>query len=103
VTRALRHLLFAVALLFSQHAAMLHGLSHAQHDVALAKQGGKAPPLGHNLHVCAAFGALAQAVGGCAAAFSVETTAVAAGAPLARGRSAALRIVFDPRAPPSLA
>jgi len=101
MVRALRILIVAAAVLFAQHAAMLHGLAHAQHDIALAAKGGKAPALGHSADVCAAFGALAQAIGGCAAAFAVETATVAVAAPVLRDHGSLTRVVFDPRAPPS--
>jgi hypothetical protein len=97
----LRSLLLVVALLFSQHAAMLHGLAHAQHDVALAEHGGgKAPALDHGVDECAAYFAFAHALGNAAvsplfasinshlAVVAIETPAVAT------------RIVFDSRAPP---
>ena len=101
--RPLRHLLFVVALLFAQHAAMLHGLEHARHDLALAAQhDGKAPALGHGSEVCAAFGAIAHAlVGACTAQASVvhafdEFILQFQNAP------AVTRVAFDSRAPPGL-
>jgi len=103
VIRNLRAILIVVALLFSQHAAMLHGLSHAQHELAAAQQGvGKAPALGHGVEVCAAFDALAHALG------SVVILPEAAQSPLGISSVAAIefasstRVVFDPRAPPRL-
>jgi hypothetical protein len=97
----LRRLLLVAALLVSQHAAMLHGLAHAQHDLALATQPeGKAPALDHDLDVCAAFGALAHALGNSVAAQSCH--ALHAGALPAAFRSfvSTARVGFDSRAPP---
>jgi hypothetical protein len=98
---SMRALLLIAALLFSQHAAMLHSLTHAQHDVALAAHDeGKAPALGHGTDECVAFFALSHALGNAAVApqfasvnpglatFALETPAVAT------------RVVFDSRAPP---
>ncbi len=46
-------LLFAFALAFSGSAAQLHSLAHAQHDLASASQGSKAPaPLKHSTEQC---------------------------------------------------
>ena len=101
--RLLRRLLFAAALLFSQHAAMLHGMAHAQHEVALAEQGsGKAPALGHGADKCVAFGALAHALGN--ATIAQPAGCVQPGARFVARESvpAATRIAFDSRAPPAL-
>jgi len=104
MNRSLRYLLLVVALLFSQHAAILHGLAHARHDIALATHDhGKAPPApDHGLNVCAAFGALAHALGNAVVATSgacVQALAQAAGFHVVLVAS---RIVFDSRAPPFL-
>jgi hypothetical protein len=97
----LRPLLLVAALLFSQHAAMLHGLAHAEHEVALASQpGGKAPALKHGSDVCAAFGALAHALGNAAAAPSVVCPRAIAQAESFYAVAAVTRVVFDSRAPP---
>ena len=46
-------LLFAFALALSGSAAQLHSLAHAQHDLASASQGSKAPaPLKHSTEQC---------------------------------------------------
>jgi hypothetical protein len=101
MTRLLRPLLLAAALLISQHAAMLHGIAHAAHEVELASSaGGKAPALDHGADVCAAFGALAHALAGTTAVQPEgDRTAQARGAPF-QSFTAATRVVFDPRAPP---
>jgi hypothetical protein len=97
----LRSLLLVAALLFSQHAAMLHGLAHAEHEVALAEQGeGKAPALGHGVDECAAFFALSYALGNAAVAprfagLHPDLVIAALETP-----AAVTRIVFDSRAPP---
>jgi len=97
----LRPLLLIAALLFSQHAAMLHGLAHAGHDVAVAQHAeGKAPALDHGTDVCAAYGAVAHAVG--------NTPAMWVGSREEPGNQTATfqvfsvspRIAFDSRAPP---
>lgn len=101
--RALRHLLIALALLFSQQAAQLHGLSHLGHDLKAARQDGKgAPPVGHPAEQCLAFHALDSALPilalGCEPP-RVELSAVAFFTlPLLHPP----RIVFDSRAPPAL-
>jgi hypothetical protein len=97
----LRALLLIVALLFSQHAAMLHGLTHAQHDVALSGHGeGKAPALGHGIDECIAYFALSHALGNAAVAprFAGANPGLAIVAP--ETPAVATRIVFDSRAPP---
>jgi hypothetical protein len=97
----LRPLLLIAALLFSQHAAMLHGLAHAGHDVAVAHHGdGKVPALDHGTDVCAAFGALAHALGDFAFASFVAFVPPSATPTLPPARAVAARIVFDSRAPP---
>jgi hypothetical protein len=101
MTRPLRHLLLVLALLLSQHAAMLHGLTHAEHDFAVAAQhGGKAPALNHGIDVCAAFGALAHALGNAVVtqpSACLQADAQVAGFDII---PAVTRVVFDSRAPP---
>ena len=97
----LRPLLLVAALLLSQHAAMLHGLAHAEHELALAsQQGGKAPALNHGSDVCAAFGALAQALGNAAVAQAGERGRIATPIASFTVIPAVTRIGFDSRAPP---
>ena len=97
----LRHALLVLALLFSQHAAMLHGVAHAKHELAVAQsEAGKAPVLDHGIDVCAAFGALAHALGsftGAACAGSAGFAAIAVPSPTFTPPA---RSVFDSRAPP---
>lgn len=97
----LRPLLLIAALLFSQHAAMLHGLAHAGHDIAVTHhQDGKAPALDHGTDVCAAFGALAHALGDVAFASFVALVRTTAAPGLPPALCVVARIVFDSRAPP---
>jgi len=101
MTKFLRPLLLAAALLFSQHAAMLHGLAHAKHELALAAQHeGKAPALNHGSDVCAAFGALAHALGNAAVARPGECSRADVQSASFDVLPAVTRIVFDSRAPP---
>ena len=97
----LRRLLLVAALLFSQHAALLHGLAHAGHDIALAAwQGGDAPALDHGLDTCAAFGALAHALAGDAVPACGEFDGMQARAVALTAAPAPTRVGFDSRAPP---
>ena len=101
--KLLRPLLFAAALLFSQHAAMLHGLVHAQHDVALAEQGkSNAPALGHGADKCVAFSALAYAISNATVAQADAERDPNARAAAPETVPVATRIVFDSRAPPAI-
>lgn len=98
-------MLLVAALLFSQHAALLHGLAHAEREVTLAahadgKTDGKAPALDHGLDVCAAFGALAHALGNATVAPQCASARVAAQSTVFAAAPAITRIVFDSRAPP---
>jgi hypothetical protein len=97
----LRPLLLIAALLFAQHAAMLHGLTHAGHDIAVAQNGkGKAPALDHGTHVCAAFGALAHALGDFSVPSFVAFVPPAATPVLPPALAVVARFAFDSRAPP---
>lgn len=105
MTRLLRPLLLVAALLFSQHAALLHGLAHAEREVTLAthaggKADGKTPALDHGLDVCAAFGALAHALGNATIAPQYAGARVVAQFTAFAAAPATTRIVFDSRAPP---
>jgi hypothetical protein len=101
MNRILRHLLLVIALLFSQHAALLHGLAHAEHDIAAAELGGGgAPGPDHGVDVCAAFGALAHALGSFAGASCAAGTDIAAVSTPSSSLVFLTRIVFDSRAPP---
>jgi hypothetical protein len=99
--KLLRSLLLVTALLLSQHAGLLHGLAHAEHDVALAAgHGGDAPALDHGLDTCAAFGALAHALTGAAVSARGEFEGMQAGVVALAAAPAPTRVGFDSRAPP---
>jgi hypothetical protein len=99
--RTFRPLLLLVALLFSQHAAMLHGLEHAEHDLTLSThQDGQAPALGHSADVCAAFGALAHALGNAGTTPSGAAHTLDGFFRQFQNAAAVTRIGFDSRAPP---
>ncbi|MFY9315637.1 MAG: hypothetical protein WAO95_08765 [Burkholderiales bacterium] len=101
MTRTLRYLLLVVALLFSQHAAMLHGLGHAEHELALAaERDGDAPALDHGDNVCAAFGTLVHALGVGDAAQAVALRAFDEFFGSFQNAPAVTRVGFDSRAPP---
>ena len=98
---ALRTLLLVAALLFSQHAAMLHGLAHAGHEIALASHdNGKAPALDHGADTCAAFAAFAHGLGSSVAAHSCAGSWTASIPAAFNAATAITRIAFDSRAPP---
>ena len=103
MSRVLRHLLIALALLFTQQASQLHALSHLERDLdALGRSVGSAPPVDHKAEQCIAFHALDSALP--ILAFAVEPPrgalpAIARVTPCSRRPS---RIVFDSRAPPAL-
>ncbi|HLX81180.1 MAG TPA: hypothetical protein VKS43_11405 [Burkholderiales bacterium] len=99
----LRRLLLAAALLVAQHAAMLHGLVHAQYDVALAEHGpNKAPALGHGTDKCVAFSALAFALSSAAVAQPAAGVDPDARAVAPETVPVPARIAFDSRAPPAI-
>ena len=59
MVRIARHLLLALALLFSQQAAQLHAFAHVKRDLAAALGEKKnLPPVGHPAEQCLAFHAL---------------------------------------------
>ena len=103
MNRTVRHLLIALALLFTQQAGQLHALSHLRHDLNALQRGGEsAPPVDHKADRCLAFHAFDSALP--ILAFAVEPPRAAAPA-LARVTlfsPRTPRIVFDSRAPPSL-
>lgn len=103
MSRALRHLLIALALLFTQQAAQLHALSHFPHDLKAAALGEeRAPPIGHPAERCLAFHALDSALPILASAVEPPRGAVHAAARVTASSPRPSRIVFDSRAPPAL-
>jgi hypothetical protein len=98
-----RHLLIALALMFAQQGAQLHGLSHLRHDLKAAAHDGKsAPPVGHPAEQCLAFHALDSALPvlalECEPPRVALSTVTLSTLPLLHPP----RIVFDSRAPPAL-
>lgn len=111
MNRALRHLLIALALLFTQQAGQLHALSHLKVDLgaleragALQRRGGgeKAPPIGHKADQCLAFHAFDNALPIFAFAVEPPRAVQPVLAQVAAFSPRPPRIVFDSRAPPAL-
>ncbi len=101
MNRVLRVLLLAAALLFAQHASMLHGLAHATHDIAQAGKAGAAPALDHGTDVCAAFAGLAHAAGGLQIVVPGAFVASVLPSRVASAPGSSSRVPFDSRAPPA--
>ena len=103
MNRSLRHLFLALALLFSQQAAQLHGFSHLQRDFA-AVQGDRktTPPVGHPAEQCLAFHALDSVLPGMVQPVIAHCAAPDYLAGFSLPPPFAPRIVFDSRAPPAL-
>ncbi|MFM9968741.1 MAG: hypothetical protein ACKVQK_10125 [Burkholderiales bacterium] len=100
--QALRHILLALLLLFSQQGAHLHALSHANRDLAAALgDEKKAPPVGHPAEQCLAFHALDSVLPGIAHSPPASGHWFATLAGFQLPLPFAPRIVFDSRAPPS--
>ncbi len=103
MTRVLRHVLIAFALLFAQQGAQLHALSHFGRDLALAQGGEKsAPPVGHPAEQCLAFHAVGSALPNCAPVFAPQRAELPVVAHFTLPLPSSTRIVFDSRAPPLL-
>lgn len=103
MNRVLRHLLLALALLFSQQAAQLHGFSHFKRDLAVALGDRKStPPVGHPAEQCVAFHAIDSVLPGIAQPLIAHCAVDSLVAGFSLPIPFAPRIVFDSRAPPSL-
>ena len=103
MNRTLRHVLLALALLFSQQAAQLHGFSHFKRDLAAALGDKKStPPVGHPAEQCLAFHAIDSVLPGMAQPVIARCAAPVHLAGFSIPLPFAPRIVFDSRAPPSL-
>ena len=103
MNRTLRHILLALALLFSQQAAQLHALSHLERNLALVLGGEKsAPPVGHPAEHCLAFHAIDSVLPGVAQPVIARCAAPPHLASFSLPPPFAPRIMFDSRAPPSL-
>ena len=113
MTRLLRHVLFALLLLFSQQAAQLHALGHALapagNALALgaafgsgagAAQEDGAPATGHPAEHCLAFHAIDSVLAGMAPSASVACVGITPVALFPLPLPLALRVAFDSRAPP---
>jgi len=99
--RTLRHVLVAVALLFTQQAAQLHALGHLGSDLARMGRGdGGLPPQTHPAEQCIAFHAVDSALP--TLAFALEPPRLAPPEPAAFALPLPFspRIEFDSRAPP---
>jgi hypothetical protein len=96
-----RAFLLALALLWAQHGALLHGLEHAAHDLDVAAQGeDDAPPLGHGVEECVAYDAIGHALGSAPLAVLDSDVQPALHVAVKPFFLPAARIVFDSRAPP---
>jgi hypothetical protein len=103
MNRTLRHILLAMALLFSQQAAQLHGFSHFKRDMALALGDKKtAPPVGHPAEQCLAFHAIDSVLPGITQPVIARCAASSHFASVSLPPPFAPRIAFNSRAPPSL-
>jgi hypothetical protein len=96
-------MLFALALLFAEHAALMHSMTHLRHDLLVAEYGEKnAPPLGHTVDKCIAFHAFYGTITGGNAFIVPSCVAVSPVAHFVVPVPFPPRIVFDSRAPPVL-
>ena len=103
MSRTLRHLLIALALLFGQQAAQLHAFSHlTQNQFRVAGEEKSAPPSGHPAAQCLMFHAVDSALPTLLAAFEPVRAAPPAAAPVTLPLPFRPRIEFDSRAPPVL-
>lgn len=103
MNRALRHLLIAAALAFTQQAAQLHALSHLKYELVKAERGGKfVPPLNHPVEQCIAFHAADSALPILALIADPPRVALPAIALATLPLPFPPRIEFDSRAPPAL-
>lgn len=102
MSRNVRHLLLALALLFSQQSALLHALSHLNRDLVAAGGEKKAPPAGHPAEQCLAFHAVDSALPGIAPAPALRCGVQVLAARVSLPLPFAPQIVFDSRAPPVL-
>jgi len=101
MNRALRHLLIAAALAFTQQAAQLHALSHLKYDLVKDERGGKfVPPLNHPVEQCIAFHAADSALPTLAFANDPPRIASLVVPSFALPLPFPPRIEFDSRAPP---
>jgi hypothetical protein len=96
-------IVLALALLFAQHAAQMHSMSHLRHDLLVAEYGEKnAPPLGHTVDKCVAFHALYGTLTGGNTFIAPSCVAVSPDVHFVVAVPFPPRIVFYSRAPPAL-
>jgi hypothetical protein len=95
------HLLIAATLVFGQHAAQLHALSHLKPDVA-GCDGECAPPSSQPSAQCLAYHAVGSALPAFRLALEPAQIALPAPASVALPLPFPPRIEFDSRAPPRL-
>jgi hypothetical protein len=101
MSRILRHILIAAALLFGQHAAQVHALSHLGDRGSDRSQSGKLP-LGHPAAQCLAFHAVDSALPNLSHAPLLEQAAPRTVAYFVLPLPLIARFEFDSRAPPVL-
>jgi hypothetical protein len=103
MTRTLRYLLVATAVLFAQQGAQWHAFSHLGRGLAAAQRGEKgAPPLSHPAEQCIAYHAVDSALPALALAVNPPRIALPAIPPVVLPLPFPPRIEFDSRAPPLL-
>lgn len=103
MSRPLRHLLIAAALVFGQQAAQLHALSHLRQELIKAECDGKCvPPVSHPAQQCIAYHALGSALPSSAHAIEPIRVALPALALAVLPLPFPPRIEFNSRAPPIL-
>ncbi len=100
MSRTLRHLFVAAALVFAQQAAQAHALSHLKND--LIRAGGKSVPVSHPAERCIAYHAVDSTLPSLAAAIEPLRSVPLAFAPVFLPLLFPPRIEFDSRAPPVL-
>jgi len=97
MSRTLRYVLIAVALLFAQQAAQLHALSHVPHDPAKG-----VPFSGHPAAQCLAFHAVDSALPNLGRAPLLQQAAPPTAKYFVLPLPLLARFEFDSRAPPLL-
>ena len=103
MSRILRHVLIAAALLFGQHAAQLHAFSHVPQDPRSNDGGRKGSPLsGHLAAQCLVFHAVDSVLPNVASAPALEQAAPATASHFVLPLPLLARFEFDSRAPPAL-
>jgi hypothetical protein len=101
MNRTLRYVLIAAALLFGQHAALLHAFSHVPNDPGKSERGQKGTPVpGHLSAQCLAFHAVDSALPNHARAPQLRQAALPAAKSFILPLPLLARLQFDSRAPP---